>query len=418
MNKYVYLKCISFCCLLFCLYPSLNGQTALVEVTPITRYTFEVRSVSDYPIEVHIDDSISFRLLPFPWERSWKRLDKSQVTKASVMQLQYTQTDAMMVNNDIIRRLAEYQNLAWAQNVVNDFWGKLLSGTEVSLSEIAVSKVDSATTIQTWLKEKLDLFEQDLRINADLLAASNGVENQFRSNFDVVPIYDFTVDKTVLTPLVNIIWDFPISKQDLGAFWGKRSTNTTSELQVSVGLKPELRWGKGNMFSSIHGFFSIYRPSYGLLPEEDIFFVGDSYVEESRYNVVELLTGDFINLNVNQLSGGVIIRTLFYPKFFFDIGGGYTFHQSTRLHFDPEDEEGNEIFHLPDGVFFERQKTKNIADVELRRLYGLLRVGWNLSAKNDLSSAKGFYLTGTIKTFYEPTIIENEGLRILLLGQQ
>ena len=335
MNKFFYLLCIVFFGFFFFCNPVVKAQTGLVEINPISQYDFEIRNISGFPIEVHIDDHISHRLLPRNSELiEIKVIDRKEIKKTSIMQLKYTQSDAMMVNNDIIRQMTEYKSGEWARTVVNVFWGRLLRGEEVTLKDVANYHLGEDT-----LKQELefDLIEQDIRVNADLLAASNGVQNRFSSNFEPVPIYSFTKSKTTMSPLFNVIWDFPIQKKRLGDFWDRKSTNMTSEIQLSMGLPSmELRWGKSRVFSSLHGFVSIYRPAYGLAPAEDYFFVGDSYVKDAPSSVVELQTGEFINLNMNHLSGGLFVRTLFHPSFFFDIGGGYHFHHSARLHFDPD----------------------------------------------------------------------------------
>ncbi len=393
--------------LFFCIFLSLSctlvGQTNLVKIIPLNKYEFEIGNGFGYPIEVHIDDKISYRLLP----GDWKKVDKKEITKTSVMQLKYTITDAVTVNSEIIRKMAERKGLDWARDVVNEFWGKLQKEEGARLRDIAIS-YSGNTPLETWLEEELEMVEQDLRTNAELLAASNGKQNRFSSNFEPISIYSLTKSKKVLTPLVNVIWDFPLKKQGLGDFWGRKSSNMTTDIQFSMGFRPELRWGKSRTFTTFHGFVSIYRPAYGLLPENDFFYVADSYVKDAPSDVVELLTGDYINLNLNHLSGGVFIRTLFHPKFFFDIGVGYNFAHSVRLHFDPTDENGENIFHLPGELEFERKKTKGIADIEMKKWYGLLRVGWQPTKTNYREPAKGFYIVGTIRTFYEPVLTANE----------
>ncbi len=403
MNNSTYLSYTLFFGLFFSLQLSLKGQTGLVEITPLNKYEFEIRNVSSYPIEVHIDDSMSFRLLP----KAWKGMDQKEIGKTSVMQLKYTQRDAVTVNNDIIRQMTEYSGLNWAKDVVNEFWGRLLKGEEVRLREIADSSLENMV-LDADAELELELLEEDIRVNAALFAASNGVQNRFSGNFQPILMHPFTVSKKALTPLVNVIWDFPLKKQSLGDFWDRKSSNTTSEFQLSVGLKPELRWGKSHTFSSLHGFIATYRPAYSLLPEDDFFFVGDSYLENTPNEVEELLTGEHINLNINHFSGGVFVRTFFYPEFFFDIGGGYNFAHSTRLHFDSTDENGDAIFHLPEGLEFKREKTKDIANVEMNRWYGLLRFGLHISKTYHKEPTKGFYIVGSLRTVYEPTVTANE----------
>lgn len=380
---------------------TVKAQTGLVEIHALSPYDFEINNVSGFPVEVHIDDSINYRLLPYMSES----IDKLSIKKSSVMQLKYTQSDAMMVNNDIIRKMAAYKDGDWAKTVVLEFWGSLLNGENPTLKDVAVQYMGEDTLGR---KLEFDLIEQDIRVNADLLAASNGVQNRFSPNFEPVSIHSFTKSKSSVTPLVNVIWDFPFRKKQLSDFWDRSSTNMTSEIQLSVGLRPELRWGKSRIFSSLHGFAAIYRPSYGLIPAEDDFYVADVYVQAPWSNFVQLQTGDYINLNLNHISGGLFIRTLFYPKIFVDIGGGYYFHHSARLHFDPEDGEGIEIGHLPDGLEFVKQKTKNIAEVEMKKWYGMLRVGYQLSGVSRKEPVKGFYLTATVKTSYQPTVIAND----------
>ncbi|MFK7906663.1 MAG: hypothetical protein AB8B69_16145 [Chitinophagales bacterium] len=411
MKISVYIHYAFFFCLLLSLNCVLKGQTNLVKITPITNYEFEIKNVSGYPIEVHIDEHISYRLLP----DGWKRIDKKEITKTSVMRLKYTLTDAVTVNNEIIRQMAERKGLDWSKDVVNEFWGALQKEEEVRLRDIAIYYSEN-TPLETWLEEELEMVERDLRTNAELLAASNGKQNRFFSNFEPISIYSLTVSKEILTPLVNVIWDFPLKKQSLGDFWDRKSSNMTTEIQLSVGLPSEWRWGKSQTFSTFHGFLSIYRPAYSLLPEDDYFYVGDSYVRNASSDVVELQTGDFINLNLNHLSGGIFIRTLFYPKFFFDIGAGYYFHHSARLHFDTTDEDGINVGHLPSGLQFEKVKTKNIADVEMKKMYGMLRLGWNITKTEYKEPVKGFYLVGTVRTFYEPTVVDNDAYEFYYLS--
>ncbi len=92
MQKFVSVGYLIFFLLFFSLQSSLKGQTALIEVKALNQYEFEVSNVSGFPIEVHIDTAISFRLLP---ER-WKVLDTKGIGKASVMHLKYTKSDAVM----------------------------------------------------------------------------------------------------------------------------------------------------------------------------------------------------------------------------------------------------------------------------------------------------------------------------------
>jgi len=64
---------------------------------------------------------------------------------------------------------------------------------------------------------------------------------------------------------------------------------------------------------------------------------------------------------------------------------------------------------------FEKTKTKNIADVEMKKMYGMLRLGWHITNTGYKEPAKGFYLVGTIRTFYEPIVVANDGYEFYYL---
>ena len=74
----------------------------------------------------------------------------------------------------------------------------------------------------------------------------------------------------------------------------------------------------------------------------------------------------------------------------------------------PTDEEGVGVFHLPNGLEFEKQKTKNIADIEMKKWYGMLRVGYQLTRTGYKEPVKGFYLTATVKTVYQPIVTASD----------
>ncbi|MEZ4886199.1 MAG: hypothetical protein R3E32_15800 [Chitinophagales bacterium] len=393
---------ITYLLLSFCLVPNLFAQTDFVKVVPLSKYDFKISNTSSFNFQVQIkghDYPISSgKMQPF----KTKNIDES-----TTMQLIYSKPEYNRVKNVVIRELAKYFVFDKIREVVNEYVKEIQEERKSSLKDVLTRKF-SDFVFEYWLEQEIDRLQDILKTNESLYAASRGAQNDYSSNFHKTYIYSYatagTIGKRGLTPVVNAVWDFPTKKHDLGDYWDRRSSDFSSNVTVSIRLSPELKWGNKNTFTSLHGFVSLYRPSYGLKTGNRTFYVGEEYIEGDASPLTELRTGQNINLNLNQISGGIFIRNFFYPKLFLDIGAGYTFANTARLHFDPQGDNKTTINHLPNSINFDEKKPKDVAIVQQKELYGMAQVGIYLTNFGYKNPAAGFFLIGGCKVGYQPII--------------
>lgn len=396
-------KSVTILCLFFIILSatSMYAQTDFVKVIPLSRYNFKISNVSNFNFVVELDSRkytiSSGRMQP---------LKTKMLSTSSTMRVIYPKHEYNRVKNIVIREIAKYSALDLAREGVNSYLEEREKRNNADFSEILGRSIGNEL-LDFFIEQEIERLKEMLDVNEDLYYASNGGRNRYSSNFKEVFVYSYAKDGKIarrgLSPVVNFIWDFPVKKQDLGNFWDRKSSDFSSEIGLSVRLLPEIKWGNKNIFTSLNGFVSTYRPSYGLIAANRTFYVNGDYIAGGAPDLVELTTGENINLNLNQISGGLFIRNYFYPKFFLDLGAGYYFTNTSSLHFDPKGEDNNEVRHLPNSLSFDEKKQFDVAVVNQRELYGMARVGVYLTKIGISQPGHGFFLTGGCKLSYAPT---------------
>ncbi len=350
-----------------------------IQVSAPTKHEFTIHNVSDINLQVDISG------IPQPFEltkKTSKRLSNSGKIKPSV-QVFYLikdfKEDTSRIAQDIRSRLA-----------FSDMWSEIIKYT----NDLEWGEAEKILQQYALSPNTISLFKE-IRNRDAMCKASYGTKNEWSPQFTRFSIKSEVNIKQGVAPMGALLVGFPVRRQGLNDFWGKKSSRGAHEFIFNGRLFVDKRLGqKSTTFFNAYWFVGRERISYGLQNSDgQNFFVGEDYVSTDASGFFPLTTTEKVNLTQKRWSAGAFLRWSFFPKIYFDVGAGYYVLQNIELEFDNRETEDGIVQHLGSSNELERNKFKKIATLD-NPYFGLIRIGLipikGKTKKSVLSSMGGY----------------------------
>lgn len=343
---------------------SAQGQNDLLQILAQTKHEFTIYNKSAVDLEVRVVGLQE--VLKIPKSTGQKVSTTTKIKSSGLVKARYLKHDFEADTNRLAQQIR-------SQLPFPDMWSEI-QGYITGLNWTATLGVFQQYALR---QNIIDNYAEIKRLEA-MYKASSGVEqNEWSPQFQEFSIKPIIKIKQGVAPYGAFLVSFPVRRQDLNEYWGKKSSRGPHEFILNGRLFTDKRLGKESMtFFNAYWFIARERISYGLRNEDNrSFFVGSDYVSTDASGFVPLASTDKINLTQKRWSAGGFLRWSFFPKTYFDLGAGYYALQNIEIEFDNRaPDEGNAIQHLSSPNELRDNKFKKVATLD-NPYFGLIRIG-------------------------------------------
>lgn len=383
-----------FSVFMFLLFNNLYGQTDYIKVHALSSRFYEIRNESEFYLKVTLtgtkyDPNAKEEFVMIPLTKKYFVANEKE--SYFNMEVRYEEAYYLKrkkVLDDHIKSFGVSElDLDSIYRQVIDGTGKLhdydLINDEDYL-KATVIEIITYLVISESLRRKIEPYVDKLIANK-LAYSGSQQENlsEYRRNFQKRSIrsevlYGYNSKRSIIGNF-SLTSSALLIKSEIGDDWKNLGT-LISPLTFSHSITPEFRLGRKLIFGKFFVGLSYLRDGYSLRNDNEFFFVSKDYVENPSEEFYRLEADKSTHVIFQISSVNLWLRTVFYPKFHIDLGGGYNFYRSGSLNFARVSSTGSLSGNIEGGDLRESPIKKIISSEEGKdNLHGILRLGYNLS---------------------------------------